>query len=60
MKKNEVANCCPLCGKEIEIGTESTIIVWGIGETWRDVQVCEDCERKFEMIYADEEGGEQK
>lgn len=55
MTKHEVANYCPLCGKKLEVGTANTITVWGIGKTGRDVHICEDCERKFEMIYADEE-----
>lgn len=54
MTKHEVVNYCPLCGKKLEVGTASTITVCGVGKK----HICEDCERKFEMIYADEEGGE--
>lgn len=58
MIKHEVINYCPLCGKKIEVGTASTITVWGIGKRGRDIYICEDCEREFEMIYADDEGGD--
>ena len=52
MPKHEVVNNCPLCGKKLEVETASTITVLGVGKK----HICEDCERRFEMIYADEDG----